>query len=144
MTADPASRSMEGVTLFGEFTFDPPVDGTTGSTIEFAALLGDRSPDVRDRAVELIEGLLQGSDVRNIDGSVDVRVLSEPGTVRIEVRDGGSGIVLGSLRRGPDASTRGGWSPPLLSAMADRWGLVSGVDGAWVWFELDTLAGSQR
>ena len=135
---------MEDVTIFGEFTFDPPVDDTTESTIEFAALLGERTPDVRDRAVELIEGLLDGSDITNVGGSVDVRVLSEPGTVRIEVRDGGSGIVLGSLRRGPSASPRGGWSPPLLSAMADRWGLVSGADGAWVWFELDTLAGSER
>jgi hypothetical protein len=132
---------MGDVTIVGEFTFDPPVDDATESTVDFATLLGERSPDVRDRAVELIEQLLSVNDAT---GSVDVRVLSEPGTVRIEVRDGGSGIVLGSLRRGPDAAPPGGWSPPMLSAMADRWGLVSGSDGAWVWFELDTMAGSER
>ena len=132
------------MTIFGEFTFDSPVDDGAEPTVEFGALLARRSPDVRDRAVGLIEELLTGSAIGEVHGTVDVRVLAEPGTVRIEVRDGGSGIVLGSLRRGPDASTRGGWSPPLLSAMADRWGLVSGADGAWVWFELDTLAGSER
>jgi hypothetical protein len=31
------------------------------------------------------------------------------------------------------------WSPHLLSKVADRWGLVSGAEGAWVWFELDLL-----
>jgi hypothetical protein len=135
---------MGDVTMFGEFTFDPPVEDTTESTVEFAALLGERSPDVRDRAVELIEELLAVSDVDDRAGRVDVRVLAEPGTIRIEVRDGGSGLVLGSLRRGPGASSRGGWSPPMLSAMADRWGLVSGSSGAWVWFELDTSAGKER
>jgi hypothetical protein len=29
----------------------------------------------------------------------------------------------------------------VLSRIADRWGLVSGDEGAWVWFELDLLDG---
>ena len=68
--------------------------------------------------------------------AVAVRVGSADGTVRIEVRDGGSGHVLEALRqRSTTGRIRG--SPHVLSRIADRWGLVSAERGAWVWFELD-------
>jgi hypothetical protein len=75
---------------------------------------------------------LESSEVPEIG----VRVSADRGTVRMEVRDAGSGYVLDALRQ-PSATGRAGWSPHLLSSVADRWGLVSGDAGAWVWFELD-------
>ena len=67
---------------------------------------------------------------------VGVKVGADESSVRIEVRDAGSGFVLEALRQ-PSLTGRAGWSPHLLSSIADRWGLVSGESGAWVWFELD-------
>lgn len=132
------------VGISADFTFGPEIDGTAVSTGAFSAILDERFPEVRDRAVLLMEELLTGSAVQAPDACLDVRLLSDPGTVRVEVRDGGGGFVLGSLRQAPDASSAGGWSPHLLSSMADRWGLVSGSEGAWVWFELDTVPASER
>ena len=145
MTSD-SERSFDGVvgSISEDFTFAPEIDGTAVSTGAFSALLDERSPEVRDRAVLLIKELLAGSAVHAPDVCLGVRLISDRGTVRVEVRDGGGGAVLGSLRQAPDVPSAGGWSPHLLSSMADRWGLVSGSEGAWVWFELDTLAASDR
>ena len=65
-----------------------------------------------------------------------MKVIPAPRSVRIEITDAGSGVVLGGLRRPRHLASKG-WSPHLLSRIADRWGLVSGAKGAWVWFELD-------
>lgn len=124
-----------------EFIFAPETGETSASTGRFSALLDRRFPEVRDRAVLLVDELLAGSAVSAPDANLDVRVISDPGIVRVEVRDGGDGVVLRSLRQAPGLSSVGGWSPHLLSSTADRWGLVSGADGAWVWFELDTPRG---
>jgi hypothetical protein len=107
--------------------------------------IGETAP-LRERAMLLISGLLmndEGPAVTGGDDSVSVKVISEPSSVRVEVRDSGSGVVLGGLRRrrGP---TSPGWSPHLLSKVADRWGLVSGAEGAWVWFELDLPEQAER
>lgn len=107
-------------------------------------LTGETAP-LRDRAMLLISGLLtseEGPAVTGGNGGVSVKVLSGPSSVRVEITDAGSGVVLGGLRRrGP---TSRGWSPHHLSKIADRWGLVSGADGAWVWFELDLPNGAVR
>jgi hypothetical protein len=68
--------------------------------------------------------------------TVSVKVISGSRSVRVEIRDSGSGVVLGGLRRGRGPASRE-WSPHLLSKVAHRWGLVSGAEDAWVWFELD-------
>jgi hypothetical protein len=90
-----------------------------------------------DRAVLLISELITNEQgVRTlVEGDVlSVKVISADGSARIE--DAGTGILLGGLRRQHRPASQG-WSPHLLSQIADRWGLVSGADGAWVWFELD-------
>jgi hypothetical protein len=94
----------------------------------------------------LISGLLtseEGPAVTGGSGSVCVKVISAPSSVRVEIRDSGSGVVLGGLRRRREPTSRG-WSPHLLSKIADRWGLVSGAEGAWVRFELDLPEGTDR
>ena len=100
------------------------------------ALTGEDS-SVLNRAVLLISELITNEhEVRTfVEGDIlSVKVISADGSARIEIRDAGTGVLLGGLRRTPASR---GWSPHLLSQIADRWGLVSGADGAWVWFELD-------
>jgi hypothetical protein len=99
---------------------------------------GERAP-LRERAMALISGLLttdEGSPTTEGGHRVSVKVISGSRSVRVEIRDPGSGVVLGGLRRERGPTSRG-WSPHLLSKVADRWGLVSDSQGAWVWFELD-------
>jgi hypothetical protein len=102
------------------------------------ALTGENS-SVLDRATLLLSELITNAHgIRtSVEGDVlAVKVISADGSARIEIRDAGTGVLLGGLRtHHPPASL--GWSPHLLSQIADRWGLVSGADGAWVWFELD-------
>jgi hypothetical protein len=91
------------------------------------------------RALQLISELITNEHgVRTfVEGDVlSVNVISSDGSARIEIRDAGTGVLLGGLRSHQPPAAKG-WSPDLLSQIADRWGLVSGADGAWVWFELD-------
>jgi hypothetical protein len=102
------------------------------------ALAGGNS-SVLDRAALLLSELITNAHgIRTfVEGDVlSVKVISADGLVRVEIRDAGTGVLLGGLRTHHPPASRG-WSPHLLSQIADRWGLVSGADGAWVWFELD-------
>ena len=102
-------------------------------------LMGEDS-SVLDRAVLLVSELITNEHgIRSlVEGDVlSVKVISADGLARIEIRDAGTGVLLGGLRRHHRPASQG-WSPHLLSQIADRWGLVSGADGAWVWFELDS------
>ncbi len=104
----------------------------------FGRVLTGEAATLRDRAMLLISGLLTSEEDRAVTGDeiIAVKVIPFPRSVRIEITDAGSGVVLGGLRKPRHLATKG-WSPHLLSRIADRWGLVSGAEGAWVWFELD-------
>jgi hypothetical protein len=105
-------------------------------------IVGEIAP-LHDRAMMLISGLLSSEDgppVTTGSGVISLKVIPGSRSVRVEVTDSGSGVVLGGLRTARRPAS-GGWSPRLLSRMADRWDLVSGDEGAWVWFELDLLDG---
>ncbi len=102
-------------------------------------VLTDEIAPLRDRVTTLLFGLLESGDTSPIvagDEIINVKVITGPRSVRVEITDSGSGVVLGGLRRQHGPASQG-WSPHLLSRTADRWGLVSGTEGAWVWFELD-------
>ena len=104
----------------------------------FGRVLTGEASTLRDRAMLLISGLLTSEEDRPLTGEeiIAVKVMSFLRSVRVEITDAGSGVVLGGLRK-PRHLTSKGWSPHLLSRITDRWGLVSGAEGAWVWFELD-------
>jgi|SRR5687767_14338742 len=104
----------------------------------FGRVLTGEAAALQDRAMLLISGLLTSEEDRPVTGDeiIAVKVIPSPRSVRIEITDAGSGVVLGGLRKPRHLASKG-WSPHLLSRIADRWGLVSGVEGAWVWFELD-------
>jgi hypothetical protein len=130
-----------------EFLLSPTPSGELDAKEAISRILTDESAVLRDRAMLLISELLaSGEDVRaSGDNRISVKVLSATRSIRVEIRDEGTGVVLGGLRRhqGPSSHGRGshGWSTHLLSRVADRWGLVSDADGAWVWFELDVPQG---
>jgi len=99
-------------------------------------LLTGRPASVRDRVTLLIAELLAGGTepLDRASEEVTITVASDPDALRVEVRDRRSGTVLRRLRRPASAPGRG-WSPHLLSTVADRWGLVSDESGTWVWLE---------
>ncbi|HUF59638.1 MAG TPA: hypothetical protein VMR89_09190 [Actinomycetota bacterium] len=109
----------------------------------FARVLTGEAAVLQDRAMLLISGLLTSEEDRPLTGDeiIAVKVITSPDSIRIEITDAGSGVVLGGLRKPRHLATKG-WSPHLLSRIADRWGLVSGSEGAWVWFELDLPLGA--
>jgi hypothetical protein len=126
-----------------EFALSQSPSAGTEAKDEFSHVLLGESAALLDRAMLLISELVaneEGVGALAQKDSLSVKVLSSARSVRVEIRDQGTGVVLGGLRRHRRPAARG-WSPHLLSRIADRWGLVSGVDGAWVWFELDLPRG---
>jgi hypothetical protein len=122
-----------------EFSLSASPTAEVDATEALGRVLTERTAPLRDRATLLISGLLtseEGPSGTSGGGSVSVKVISGTRSTRVEIRDAGTGIVLGGLRQ-RRGSASGGWSPHLLSRIADRWGLVSSAEGAWVWFELD-------
>jgi uncharacterized protein YhdP len=122
-----------------EFALTASPSVATEATHALGEALTGAGSSVLDRAVLLISELITNErGVRTfVEGDVlSLKVISADGSARIEIRDAGTGVLLGGLRT-HHRSTSQGWSPHLLSQIADRWGLVSGADGAWVWFELD-------
>jgi hypothetical protein len=106
-------------------------------------VLTDEVAPLREPAMVLISALLtseEGPSLLGGGGRVSIKVISRTRSIRVEIRDSGTGIVLGGLRKQRGPASRD-WSPHLLSKTADRWGLVSSAEGAWVWFELDLPRG---
>ena len=126
-----------------EFLVSPSPSAEVDTRETLSRILTGEAGALLDRAMMLITELLASGEELRPTGEADslsVKVLSVAGSVRVEVRDDGSGVVLGGLRGLYGPATHG-WSPHLLSKIADRWGLVSDADGAWVWFELDLPPG---
>jgi hypothetical protein len=122
-----------------EFLLSPSLSDGGDAREALTGLLQGESAGLLDRATQLIDELSASLvDLHALieDDRISIKVLPTEGSVRVEIRDHGTGAVLGGLRklRGPSSQ---GWSPHLLSRVADRWGLVSSADGAWIWFELD-------
>jgi hypothetical protein len=122
-----------------EFLLSPSPSAAGDAREALAEILRGGSAPFLDRATQLIHELFASvEDLHAIteDDRISVKVLPAGGSVRVEIRDHGTGAVLGGLRKlhGPSSQ---GWSPHLLSRIADRWGLVSSAEGAWIWFELD-------
>ena len=68
------------------------------------------------------------------DGRVIVlRVLELPGTLRVEVTDGGPGFE----RHTPTPRTDGGWGLFFVDKLADRWNVERSDGSTLVWFEMD-------
>ena len=127
-----------------EFALHPSPSAGTEAQEAFSQILTGESAALLDRAMLLLSELFsneEGAGTTTRNESLSMKVVSSGRSVRVEIRDRGTGMVLGGLRKHSGPASRG-WSPHLLSRVADRWGLVSGVDGAWIWFELDLAPGN--
>jgi hypothetical protein len=127
-----------------EFALHPSPSAGTEAQEAFSQILTGESAALLGRAMLLLSELFsneEGAGTTTRNESLSMKVVSSGRSVRVEIRDRGTGMVLGGLRKHSRPASRG-WSPHLLSRVADRWGLVSGVEGAWIWFELDLPAGN--
>ena len=67
--------------------------------------------------------------------NVDLKVVTRPGRVRVEVADPGSHFNPEGRRPTPGVESR--WGLFLVNEMADRWGIDRRDPGKMVWFEVD-------
>jgi anti-sigma regulatory factor (Ser/Thr protein kinase) len=89
--------------------------------------------DLRLLVTELVTNSLRHGSLGAGDAIVLV-VQMWPKTLRVEVRDSGTGF---EVPVGPKGRLEGeGWGLYLLGRIADRWG-ISGLPSTCVWFEMD-------
>jgi anti-sigma regulatory factor (Ser/Thr protein kinase) len=93
----------------------------------------DLMADVRLLVSELVTNSVRHAGVRPPD-SVGLDVAVDSKTIRVEVRDAGTGFE--PQPRDPNRSTPGGWGLYLVERLADRWG-VAREQSTRVWFEID-------
>jgi anti-sigma regulatory factor (Ser/Thr protein kinase) len=93
----------------------------------------DLMADVRLLVSELVTNSVRHSGMRPPD-SVGLAVAVDAQTIRVEVRDRGTGFE--PRPRDVDRSRPGGWGLYLVDRLADRWG-VARNHVTRVWFEID-------
>jgi anti-sigma regulatory factor (Ser/Thr protein kinase) len=101
-----------------------------------AALGGFRTnlTPVRYQAAELLVSELVSNAVKyGGDGSLQLVIVSRPGSLRAEVIDQGCGFES-PARDTADVYTPGGWGLHLVETLADDWGSFEG--STHVWFEI--------
>ncbi len=96
------------------------------------------TPDEVLERIELLVSELVTNSVTHAaltpEQNVDLKVLTGPGRVRVEVADPGSHFNPEG-RPPPGAESR--WGLFLLNQMADRWGMDRRDPGKTLWFEVD-------
>ncbi|MEX0834184.1 MAG: ATP-binding protein [Actinomycetota bacterium] len=96
---------------------------------------GEHLENVRLLVSELMTNSVRHSGVAQ-DDLIELRVFTEQGSVRVEVRDLGQGFEPPDTT--PSLYQESGWGLYLVRQIADRWGVLR--DGATcVWFEIDPL-----
>jgi anti-sigma regulatory factor (Ser/Thr protein kinase) len=102
------------------------------------ALDGSIAGDARHKLHLLVSEVLSNAVVhgsRRPTDSIALRVGLETGTIRVQVRDRGSGLAeMPRMRRGELRAQ--GWGLFLVDQLADRWGVGDGGTNE-LWFELD-------
>ena len=68
------------------------------------------------------------------DQSLRVELTRWPRRLRVEVTHPGDGFRYDRVDLSPGSS--GGWGLVLVDRIADRWGIISSIDGTCVWFDL--------
>lgn len=123
--------------------FEPGPSAASAARNALYAIEGRLEPTVMDDVRLLVSELVTNS-VRHSHTSpqeaVELEIDVDPRTVRVEVRDHGTGFE--PRRRGPDKRKVGGWGLYLVEQLADRWGVACN-SVTRVWFEIDQ-SGSSR
>jgi anti-sigma regulatory factor (Ser/Thr protein kinase) len=89
--------------------------------------------DLRLLVTELVTNSLRHGRLGEGD-AIHLVVEMEPRSVRVEVRDPGTGFDAPAPRETPDLGA--GWGLYLLGRIADRWG-INCETSTCVWFEMD-------
>jgi anti-sigma regulatory factor (Ser/Thr protein kinase) len=101
---------------------------------ELAAIVPpDHFDDLRLLVTELVTNSLRHGHLGAGD-AIRLVVQMEPSSLRVEVRDPGSGFDVPAPPQTPDMGA--GWGLYLLGHIADRWG-INGRPSTCVWFEMD-------
>jgi anti-sigma regulatory factor (Ser/Thr protein kinase) len=100
----------------------------------------DQMADVRLLVSELVTNSVRHSGVAPPD-SVGLDVAVDDETIRVEVRDPGTGFEPRPREAG--RTRPGGWGLYLVDRLADRWGVV-GDRLTRVWFEIDRRRAANR
>jgi anti-sigma regulatory factor (Ser/Thr protein kinase) len=128
------------MTVSFKASFEPALETPALARHELEGWLPDSLGDSHRGALRLLVSELVTNSVRHVTGSkqpVELAVRIGSRTIRVEVRDGGSGFRPGKPEpRGAE----GGFGLYLVERMASRWG-VDTRDGTRVWFELDLAGG---
>jgi anti-sigma regulatory factor (Ser/Thr protein kinase) len=93
----------------------------------------DHFDDLRLLVTELVTNSLRHGHLGAGD-AIRLVVQLEPSSLRVEVRDPGSGFDVPAPPQTPDLGA--GWGLHLLGRIADRWG-INGRPSTCVWFEID-------
>jgi anti-sigma regulatory factor (Ser/Thr protein kinase) len=121
-------------------SFEPALETPALARHQLEDWLPESLNDSHRGALRLLVSELVTNSVRHVPGSgrpVELAVRIGSRTIRVEVRDGGSGFRPGKPEpRGAD----GGFGLFLVERLASRWG-VDTRDGTRVWFELDLATG---
>jgi len=99
--------------------------------------LAEAPQEVLERVELLVSELVTNSVTHAAlapDQGVELKVVTAPGRVRVEVGDPGSEFDP-QVRPDPDAESR--WGLFILDEMSDRWGVERLKRGKKVWFEVD-------
>jgi anti-sigma regulatory factor (Ser/Thr protein kinase) len=94
--------------------------------------------DVRLLVSELVTNSVRHSGMVPPD-AVALDVAVDSSTIRVEVRDAGSGFE--PRKREADRTKPGGWGLYLVDRLADRWGVACN-HATRVWFEIDLVPGT--
>jgi anti-sigma regulatory factor (Ser/Thr protein kinase) len=117
---------------------EPGASAAGQARAALAALRGRIDPGALEDIRLLVSELVSNS-VRHAGADRDLvhlAVTTRPGSVRVEVSDGGTGFQP-SARDTTDLDTPGGWGLHLVDRLADRWGVETGRRTR-VWFELSS------
>jgi anti-sigma regulatory factor (Ser/Thr protein kinase) len=87
----------------------------------------------RDVAELLVDELVSNV-VRHVGSPVELRVLRQATTVRVEVDDESTALPV---RRDPNPDEDHGRGILLVESLASRWGTIPTPGGKTVWFEID-------
>jgi len=92
--------------------------------------------DLRGDVELLVSELVSNSVMHASAEHVELRAVTHPQGVHVEVSDPGAGFDRDGDRRTPSLSGEGGFGLHIVDTVADRWG-VTRDDAARVWFEID-------
>jgi anti-sigma regulatory factor (Ser/Thr protein kinase) len=119
-------------------TLDLPVaaDAPGSARRAFDAIHHGLDPELEYTVKLLISELVSNSVKHCGQGSVQVEIEADGGSVRVDVIDAGPTFV--PAPREAELEVEGGWGLVLVEQLASRWGSFPG--SAHIWFEIDSVA----